>query len=287
MLVAIQALCYGSLRHVTSWGSLLFRLACAIAACACLEATALAQGARPDVDQRARDLFEEGRVAYDAGDDEEALAHFKAAYELSHRPQLLYNIGLSADRLGRREEALAAYRGYLGAVPDAHNRVSVADRVRALEAMDAANEPPAQAPTPAPVPAPAATQPEPAPQEPPDEGRDVPIPPLIVAGAGVAIIGVGVAFGFSANSGQDDYASAPVRNAREIGAADATLADARSDATVANVLFAVGGAAVAAGAVWFALDFWGGSKPGAEASAWFDRESAGVRVRGVWGSARW
>lgn len=262
--------------------SLHLRLACAVAVCACLQGTALAQGARPDIDQRARDLFEEGRAAYDAGDDEEALAHFKAAYDLSHRPQLLYNIGLSADRLGHREEALAAYRGYLDAVPDAHNRVSVADRVRALEAMNAP-APEAVAAEPVASDAPPA---EPAPEEPSQEDS-VPIVPLVVAGAGVVVIGVGVAFGVSASNGEDAYSSARVRTIPDVKAAEAKLSDAKSDATTANVLYAIGGVVATAGLVWLAIDLWGGSESSAQASAWFDRDSGGVRVQGTWGSATW
>ena len=269
------------MRYVTFGTSLHLRLTWALAICACLEQTALAQGARPDVDQRARDLFEEGRAAYDAGDDAEALAHFKAAYELSHRPQLLYNIGLSADRLGRRAEALEAYRGYLDALPDAHNHVSVADRVRALEAMDAPKPAPVE---PAPPPA---SPPAPAPEEPPASRAGAPILPLVIAGAGVVVIGVGVAFGLSANSGEDHYAAARIGSIAELNAANAQLADARSDASTANVLYAIGGATLAAGAVWLAIDLWGDSESPARASAWFDRDSGGVRVQGTWGSARW
>src|SRR3954452_7742943 len=60
------------------------------------------------VDDHARKFFEAGRAAYDVGNYTEALNHFQQAYELSERPQLLYNIGQCADRLRLDETALAA-----------------------------------------------------------------------------------------------------------------------------------------------------------------------------------
>lgn len=90
--------------------------------------------APPEVRQEeARALFRAAQVAYDAGRFEVALERFTEAYTLSNRPQLLYNIGLAAERLGRRREALAAYRAYLQLHPAASNQEEVEGRVRSLE----------------------------------------------------------------------------------------------------------------------------------------------------------
>lgn len=90
--------------------------------------------APPEVRQEeARALFRAAQVAYDAGRFEVALERFTEAYTLSNRPQLLYNIGLAAERLGRRQEALAAYRAYLQLHPSASNREEVEGRARSLE----------------------------------------------------------------------------------------------------------------------------------------------------------
>lgn len=90
--------------------------------------------APPEVRQEeARALFRAAQVAYDAGRFEVALERFTEAYTLSNRPQLLYNIGLAAERLGRRPEALAAYRAYLQLHPAATNREEVEGRARSLE----------------------------------------------------------------------------------------------------------------------------------------------------------
>ena len=104
-------------------------LACAFVCTA--SATAFAQ---TDRDEEARRLFEAGNVAFADGTFEAALSLWQRSYELSERPQLLYNIGTAADRLRRNEVALEAFRGYLGALPDASNASEVRRRVEVLEA---------------------------------------------------------------------------------------------------------------------------------------------------------
>jgi len=54
-------------------------------------------------------------------------------FELSQRPGLLHNIGTTADRLRRDDEALEAFRAYLEAVPDAPYRASVEARITVLQ----------------------------------------------------------------------------------------------------------------------------------------------------------
>lgn len=84
-------------------------------------------------DQRARELFVQGRDAYDDGDYRGAWDYFHQAYVLSRRPQLLYNVGQAADRLRLDKEALEAFRLYLKKLPDADNRREVENRIAALE----------------------------------------------------------------------------------------------------------------------------------------------------------
>lgn len=85
-------------------------------------------------DEEARNLYEAGEEAFGAARYEAALEHFRASYELSHRPELLYNIGITADRLGRNDEALEAFRGYLASdAVDEARRPDVEARVAALE----------------------------------------------------------------------------------------------------------------------------------------------------------
>src|SRR5262245_42169971 len=70
-----------------------------------LPSTSIAQPPTSDSDREARVLYEYGSRAFDEGRFREALQHFQHAYDLSHRPGLLFNIGLTAEHL--REEQVA------------------------------------------------------------------------------------------------------------------------------------------------------------------------------------
>src|SRR5688572_21936087 len=88
------------------------------------------EGAAPDLgDEEARGNFEAGRAAFAAARYDDALPYFERAYELSGRAELLYNIGIRHDRLGHDAEALAAFEGYLAALPEAANRAEVERRI--------------------------------------------------------------------------------------------------------------------------------------------------------------
>jgi tetratricopeptide (TPR) repeat protein len=76
-------------------------------------AEAQPRGEKAATDQRARELFQKGDAAYAEGRYEEALASFQEAYELSGRPQLLFNISNALERLGRYAEAVEALEKYL------------------------------------------------------------------------------------------------------------------------------------------------------------------------------
>lgn len=89
--------------------------------------------AREGEDAAARLLYESGAEALQNGDYQTALDRFQQAYSLSRRPQLLYNIGTTQDRLRRDREALASFRQFLAEVPDHPRRPEVEARVRALE----------------------------------------------------------------------------------------------------------------------------------------------------------
>lgn len=97
-----------------------------------ITASAAAQSGAHDLEARA--LFEAGRVAFIDERYEDALEHFQRAYELSNRPELLYNLAASLDRLDREAESLATFRRYLAALPEAPNHEEVELRIRVLEA---------------------------------------------------------------------------------------------------------------------------------------------------------
>lgn len=85
-------------------------------------------------DQAARLLFQSAREAFAEGEYERALSGFQQAYDLSHRPALLYNIGTTLDRLRRDDEALAIFEQFLREDPQTPNRAEIESRVAQLRA---------------------------------------------------------------------------------------------------------------------------------------------------------
>jgi hypothetical protein len=81
-----------------------------------------------------KQLHDQGMQLHDRGKLAEAIERFKESYRLSRNPLLLYNIGVTMDELGEPDLALHYYRRFLKeAPPDAPQRASVAERVKALE----------------------------------------------------------------------------------------------------------------------------------------------------------
>lgn len=92
---------------------------------------------------QAKQHFETGRNAYNAGDYVTAIREFKAAEALRPSPILDYNIGLANEKLGKRRVAVKYYHRYLDEQPNAANKAEVQQKVTALEAEIAAQPPPA------------------------------------------------------------------------------------------------------------------------------------------------
>ena len=93
----------------------LIRLAIGLALTLLLAApSALAQerGVDPADDQRARELYLNGVELFDEGEYALAIEAFEASYDLSRRPDLLFNISTSWERLGDPEAALEALNRY-------------------------------------------------------------------------------------------------------------------------------------------------------------------------------
>ena len=103
----------------------------------------------PSAEAEARSVFDAGQVAFTSGHYADALGYFKRAHELSHRPALLFNIALCADRLRDDDAAIEAYERYLVEVPLAANRREVNDRLEALHGARTRREAAAHAVQPA------------------------------------------------------------------------------------------------------------------------------------------
>ncbi len=82
--------------------------------------------------EQARQDLAAGREHYARGRDREALTAFERAYRESQRPELLYDIGVVADRLREDERAVRAYDAFLSAIPDAPEAAVAQRRVEAL-----------------------------------------------------------------------------------------------------------------------------------------------------------
>jgi tetratricopeptide (TPR) repeat protein len=140
--IAIVCIC---LKALIAFGAMLF-----------MPSAVVAQEAGPtgggNADEVARSLFQAGRTSYDSGEYQDALQFFQQAYDRSHRPELLYNIGQTADRLRLDDVTLATFRKYLELLPAAPNRTEVENRIRALDALVATRGAPSGAPRAVPTP---------------------------------------------------------------------------------------------------------------------------------------
>lgn len=128
--------------------------------------------------QRAREIFENGQSLYREGRYEDAMVAFEAAWKLSEKPGLLYNMASCSERLGHYQQAidqLNRYRVYA----EPGERVALERRLTNLELRLAENLEP-EPPPPAPPPPP----PE------PTFGRTGKA--LLIAGGTTAVIGGGV-----------------------------------------------------------------------------------------------
>jgi tetratricopeptide (TPR) repeat protein len=82
----------------------------------------------------ARDHYDNGVAAFQAGDYEAAIGEFEQAYFIKPRPAFLYDLAQACRLGGHPGQALRHYRLYLRTFPNAPNRADVEARIAALEA---------------------------------------------------------------------------------------------------------------------------------------------------------
>ena len=105
-------------------------------------------------DERARQLYQAGRDAYNAGDFQKAYDAFKESFTLSHQSALLYNVASALQGLRRPHDAAEALRSYLRLKPDDLERPQIEERIRTLEEeqrlidLENPSKPPPVAPAP-------------------------------------------------------------------------------------------------------------------------------------------
>lgn len=115
-------------------------LCSALVLCGALIASGPTNAQNTGDDAAARKQFERGRAAFEQSNYEQALMHFRNASRLSNRGQLQYNIGITATRLQRDEEALVALQSYLEEVEHPPREQEVRQRIAALEGAIEANK---------------------------------------------------------------------------------------------------------------------------------------------------
>ncbi len=115
----------------------LFVVVALLAACATARAA--------DLREQAKEHYQVGRAAYEAGRWQAALIEFQRAYAIVPIPDLIYNIGHCQERLNRYAEAAASYRLFLAAKPDAQERKELETRIVELDRL-ASSPPPALPP---------------------------------------------------------------------------------------------------------------------------------------------
>jgi tetratricopeptide (TPR) repeat protein len=90
----------------------------------------------PDAPPIAEQRYQDGRRAYTEGHLEDAALAFRSALDVyPDSPKLAYNLGRCLERLGRLEEAAAAYRVYVALAPTAEDAPSVSRLADSLEAQ--------------------------------------------------------------------------------------------------------------------------------------------------------
>lgn len=196
----------------------------------------------------AAEHYKAGVAAFDAGRFAEALAAFTEAYNLSSKTDLLYNLGVCAEKVGDRDKAIAYYRLYLEEKPDAEDAAEVKARLEALQGK-------AEAPAAQPAAAPA----KPSPAPPPDDegagytgdGEPKKSPhtgPILLMSLGGLVVVTGAITAASAYRTHQDLESTCSPDC-----SDDKVDNLRGVALAADLQFAVGGAAVAAGFLWWLL----------------------------------
>jgi tetratricopeptide (TPR) repeat protein len=202
-----------------------------------------ATGTHPDSANRKRagELSAQSAQHYKRGEFEVAAALLRQAYALYPEPNLLYNLARALEGMGDKSGAVDAYESYLAQAKHVDDRGAIERRVTTLKAEVAASAHAMAEPTPAAAaPAPLVEPPRPVDRiTPPSK-----LPWIPIVG-GLAVIGTGVAFGISANNLETMANDEPVA----LDAED--LHDsARNNATIANAMLVVGGAALVSGIVW-------------------------------------
>jgi len=215
------------------------------------------------LDEEARTRFQLGSTLYRQGRFDDAAREFRAAYEVSHRPELLYNLYLVERDAGHTTEAAEALRTYLSDAEDVPDRGLMEGRLAALDRQVAAAA--QQTHDTGDTGAGSADQSgtrdgsEILPTPPPIEGPSRVLPISLMAGGG-AVLAVGAVFAILAKGKHDDLSGSCMGGVCLDDGSQSDINALRRDDLVADISFGIGGAAVAAGVIVWLLQSGGDSE---------------------------
>lgn len=209
-------------------------------------APAAAQTPTQADEDAAKAHFLAGSAYYEQANYADAVKEFVEAHRLSNRADLLYNISVCYERLGRWDDAIGSLQQYLRERPDAPDRAVIESRIANYEQRRDQEKARAQAPPPvAPAP-PAAAAPTPR--------RHV--ASWIVGGIGAGLLVAALGTGITAHLTYSDLTMKCGGTVCNGG--DQTLRDeasfGRALTISTDVLLAVGGATLATGVILFILE---------------------------------
>ena len=229
-------------------------------------APAAAQTPTQADEDAAKAHFLAGQAYYEQADYNDAVKEFIEAHRLSHRADLLYNISVCYERLGRWDDAISSLNQYLTEKPDAPDRAVIDSRIKNYEqrrdqerARAAAVAPPVVAPPPVAAPAPRRH-----------------VASWIVGGIGAGLLVAALGTGVTAQLAYNDL---KMKCGGFTCPGDQTLRDeasfGRALTISTDVLLAVGGVTLATGIILFIVE----AKKKPASHAWLSPSSGGLQVQ--------
>jgi tetratricopeptide (TPR) repeat protein len=212
-----------------------------------MAASSHAQSSGTATDEIARSHAENGGRYFHLGRYADAAREFQAAYELSLRPELLFNLARALENAGRDREALDAYERFEAVGSPGIDPSNLRARIEALRTRLQTTAPIAPIVTRR-TPAPITPTPAPAPLvERPAVSRGLALP-VTLLGAGGALLLTGLALGLTVSSTYSDLQARCTNRVCDPSLqGDADAASTR--AVIGDVLGGAGLAAIAAGVV--------------------------------------
>jgi len=197
--------------------------------------------AEDSTDDQARTHFEAAQTHFETGSYEDAIREFEAAYRLSGRSALLYNVYLCQERLGNLEAAIDYLARYLEADPETSNASALRlrlEKLRARAAAAAKRDEPVETPV---VTAEPVARPADLPAQPGNAYRPAMIAALTIGGVGLASFGA-----FALLSARQD---AELEDTCGNACSDRQVKALRTNALMADISLGIGVTGLAVGGV--------------------------------------